>query len=198
MFVALKSAHLTARAVADGHELWRITKDVTGPMAADGGLLFVSAGEAIEALRGSDGGTAWIVPRVKAVAPLVSRAGWVIAVTDKEILAIQAKDGQVVWRHPAGGVRLAPDIDGDRLYAGADDGRILALTIASGEVAWEKYLKGGVSTIAAKDGRIYAGAGDKQFYCLDGRSGSERWPRRIGSIPTGHCGDEEHVYHGAR
>ena len=195
VFVALKSAHLTARAVSDGHELWRITKDVTGPMAADGGLLFVSAGEAIEAVRGSDGGTAWIVPRVKAVAPLVSRAGWVIAVTDKEIIAIQAKDGQVVWRHPAGGVRLAPDIDGDRLYAGADDGRILALTIASGEVAWERYLKGGVSTIAAHGGRVYAGAGDKQFYCLDGRSGSERWPRRIGSIPTGHIAvDEEHVY----
>ena len=195
VFIALKSAHLTARAVADGHELWRITKDVTGPMAAAGGLLFVAAGEAVEAVRGSDGGTAWIVPRVKTVAPLVSRSGWVIAVTDTEIVAIQAKDGRVVWRHPAGGVRLSPDIDGDRLYAGAEDGRVLALTLVSGAIAWEKFLPGGISTIAAHGGRVYAGAGDKQFYCLDGRSGRVEWPRRIGSIPTGRIAvDDEHVY----
>jgi len=116
-------------------------------------------------------------------------------VTDTEIIAIQAKDGQVVWRHPAGGVHLAPDIDGERLYAGADDGRILALTIASGAVAWDTYLPGGISTIGAHGGRVYAGAGNKQFYCLDGRSGKEQWLRRIGSIPTGHIAvDDEHVY----
>jgi len=195
IFVALKSAHLTARAVADGHELWRITKDVTGPMAADGGLLFVSAGEAIEAVRGADGGTAWIVPRVKAVAPLVSRAGWVIAVTDTEIIAIEGKDGRVVWRHPAGGVRLPPAIDGEHLYTGADDGRILALTLASGVVAWERYLPLGISTIAAYDGRVYAGAGNKQFYCLDGRAGKEQWLRRIGANATGRIAmDDDHVY----
>ena len=85
VFVALKSAHLTARAAADGHEVWRIAKVVTSPIAAADGLVFVSAGDAIEAMRGSDGGNAWIVPRVKTVAPLVARDGWVIAVTDAEI-----------------------------------------------------------------------------------------------------------------
>jgi hypothetical protein len=198
VFVALKSGHLTARAVTDGHELWRIAKDVTAPMAAGGGLLFVSAGEAVEALRGLDGGNAWIVPRVKTVAPLVVRAGWVIAVTDAEILAIRAADGQVVWRHPAGGVHLPPDVDGERLYTGADDGRVLALALASGEVAWEKYLPGGVTTIRARAGRVYAGAGDKQFYCLDGRSGAMQWQRRIGAIPVGRIAvDDERVYFAA-
>ncbi len=181
--------------MADGHELWRIEKDVTVPMAADGGLLFVSAGEAVEAVRGLDGGSAWIVPRVKTVAPLTVRAGWVIAVTDAEILAIRAADGQIVWRHPAGGVHLAPDVDGDRLYAGADDGRVLALMLTSGEVAWEKYLPGGVSNIGARAGRVYAGAGDKQFYCLDGRSGALQWQRRTGGIPVGRIAvDDERVY----
>ena len=79
-------------------------------MAADGGLA-VRVGR--RRGRGAAGvptaRRAWIVPRVKAVAPLVSRAGWVIAVTDAEIVAIRAKDGEVVWRHAAGGVRLPPD-----------------------------------------------------------------------------------------
>jgi outer membrane protein assembly factor BamB len=198
VFVALNSAYLSARSGTDGHELWRIAKDITVPMAADGGLLFLSAGDAVEAVRGGDGGNAWIVPRVKTVAPLVARAGWVIAVTDAEIVAIRAKDGQVVWRHPAGGVRLAPATDGEHLYAGADDGRTLALVLTSGAVIWEKYLPGGVTAIAAHGGRLYAGAGDKQFYCLDGQSGSRHWTRRIGSIPTGHIAvDEERVYFAA-
>ena len=75
-------------------------KNVTVPMAVERGLLFVSAGEAIQAIRAADGGSAWIVPRVKTVAPVVARGGWVMAVTDTEILAIRAKDGQLVWRHP--------------------------------------------------------------------------------------------------
>jgi outer membrane protein assembly factor BamB len=198
VFIALTSAHLTARAVADGHEVWKVAKDVTVPMAAGGGFVFVSAGEAVEALRGADGGNAWTVPRVKAVAPLVAHAGWVIAVTDAEILAIRAQDGQVAWRHPAGGVRLAPGVDGDFVYAAADDGRVLALTLATGGVAWESYLPGGVTAITAHAGRVYAGAGDKQFYCLDGRTGKALWQKRVGSSPVGRiAADDERVYFAA-
>jgi hypothetical protein len=132
---------------------------------------------------------------VKTVAPLVAKDGWVIAVTDAEILAIRAKDGTVVWRHAAGGVRLPPDIDGDRVYTGAEDGRVLALTLATGADAWERYLTGGVTTLAAKAGRIYAGAGDKQFHCLDARSGRISWSRSIGSFPTGRIAvDDQRVY----
>jgi hypothetical protein len=197
VFVALKSAHLTARAVGDGREVWRITKDVS-TMAAEGGLLFLSAGEAIEAIRGADGKSAWIVPRVKTVAPLVARAGWVIAVTDTEILAIRAKDGEVVWRHAAGSVKLPPAIDGDRVYTGADDGRVLALTLSSGAMQWEIFLDRGVTAIAARDGRVYAGAGDKQFYGLDGRSGATKWPFRIGANVIGRIAvDDERVYFAA-
>jgi outer membrane protein assembly factor BamB len=195
VFVALKSAQLTARAAADGRVLWRIAKAITTPIAAADGLVFVSAGDAIEAVRGSDGGNAWLVPRVKTVAPLVVKDGWVVAVTDAEILAIRAKDGAVVWRHPAGGVRLPPDIDGERLYAGAEDGRVLALTLETGGVAWERYLTGGVMAIAAKAGRVYAGAGDKEFYCLDGRSGKTAWQRSIGAFATGRIAvDDDRVY----
>ncbi len=195
VFIALKSAHLTARAVSDGHELWRITKDVSVPMAAAGGLLFVSAGEAIEAIRSSDGASAWVVPRVKTAAPLVTAGAWLIATTDTEVLAISTSDGRVAWRHLAGGVRLAPAIDAGRVYTGAEDGRMLALTLATGAMVWEQYLPGGVNSLAASAGRVYAGGGDKQFYCLDGSSGKVRWPRRVGSIPGGQIAiDDERVY----
>lgn len=198
VFLAFKSAHLSARDAADGSELWKIDKNVTAPLAAGGGFVFVSAGDAIEALRGSDGATAWIVPRIKVVAPLLAHDGWLIAVTDAEVLAIRASDGHVVWRLPAGGIRQAPAIDGDRLYLGADDGRLLGVTLATGAVAWERYVAGGVTSIAAHLGLVYVGAGNKYFYCLDAGKGREKWAVRVGSIPTGTIAvDDERVYFGS-
>jgi outer membrane protein assembly factor BamB len=197
VFVALKTGQIAALAVKDGHELWRVSKDITVAMAADSGLLFVAAGEAVEALRGADGRNAWTVPRLKTVAPLVASGGWVIAVTEAEIVAIRAKDGEVAWRHAAGGVRLPPAIDGEYLYAGALDGRVLALTLASGAVAWEYYVPEGVSTMAARAGRVYVGGGDKYFYCLSGRSGKgkEEWQRSIGARLIGRIAvDDDRVY----
>jgi outer membrane protein assembly factor BamB len=198
VFIALTSAHLTARSVADGRELWRIEKVITAPMVAGGGLLFVAAAESIEALRVADGGTAWIAPRLKTIAPLIVRGDWLIAVTESEIVAIRATDGQVVWRHAAAGVHLAPDIDGEYLYAGANDGAVVALTLSSGAEVWQEFVTGGVTAIAARGGRVYVGGGDNLFYCLDGRGGAKKWDRRIGAPVIGRIAvDDERVYFAA-
>jgi outer membrane protein assembly factor BamB len=198
VYLALKTAHLAARAVADGREIWKKEKNVTAPLAAAGGFVFVSAGDAVEALRGSDGASAWIVPRVKVVAPLLARDGWLIAVTDTEVLAIRSSDGHVVWRHAAGGVRQAPAIDGDRVYVGANDGRVLALELQTGAVGWERFVPGGVTTIAAHLGLVYVGTGSKHFYCLDAHKGAVKWPMRVGANPIGRIAvDGERVYFSA-
>ena len=199
IYIALRTGQLVARGAADGHELWRAKRTVTSPLAAADGLVFVAAGEAIEALHGTDGKTAWIVPRVKIAAPLVATDGWLVAVTDADVLAIRASDGDVVWRRPAGGVILPPAIDGPRLYTGASDGRVLALELSTGEVAWEHYVPGGVTALAAHGGEVYVGAGDKDFYCLSARNGKESWPKRVGSIVTGRiAADDQRVYLSAR
>jgi len=198
VFLALSSAHLTARDARDGRELWRIAKNVAGPFAADAGLVFVSSGDAIEALHAADGTSAWTVPRLKAVAPLLAAAGFVFVVTDAEIVAVHARDGGVAWRHAAGGVRQAPAFDGDRLYLGANDGRIAAMELATGAVRWEEYVPGGVTALSAHRGRVYAGAGDKHLYCLDARDGSIKWPFRVGAIVLGGIAvDDDRVYFAA-
>ena len=198
IFLALRSAHFVARHLADGRELWRIQKDVSTPFTAADGLVFISAGDAIEALRATDGASAWLVPRVKAVAPLVAAGGFVFVVTSQELLAIRAADGAVAWRKPAGGVQLAPAIDGTRVYIGANDGRIVAMETADGTPRWEEYVSGGVTALAAAAGRVYAGAGDRRFYCLDARNGAQSWSFRVGGAPAGRIAvDDERVYFAA-
>ena len=195
-YLSLRTAHVAALALTDGKEIWRIAKTVTTPMGAGGGLLFVAAGDAIEAVRGTDGATAWIAPRLKTAAPLVASDALLIVATDTELIALDAKDGHVLWRLAAGGsIKLAPVVDSGRVYAGADDGRLIAVDAASGRLLWEKYVQGGVTSLGASRDRVYAGGGDKHFHCFDAAKGSGKWSKRIGSNPTGAVAvDDDHVY----
>lgn len=199
VYVALASGHLTARDAADGKEIWRQTRSVTARMAADGDLLFVASGDAIEAVRGDTGTIAWTVPRTTPVAPLIASSGWLIATTDTELIAIRAATGEVAWRQAAGGVKLAPVIDGDRVFTGAEDGRLLVINLKDGSVAWQAFFTGGIAAIAAHRGRVYVGAGDKMFYCLDAaKKADPKWQYRIGALAVGHVSvDDEHVYFAA-
>jgi outer membrane protein assembly factor BamB len=195
IFLALRTGHVVAIQASDHRELWRVERNVTSPSAAAGGLLFLAAGDAIEALRGDDGASAWLVPRVTPAAPLVAAGGLVYAVTAEEIIALRAKDGAIAWRRPAGGVKQAPAIDGDRVYLGAEDGRIVAMDVADGTPRWEAWVPLGVTAIHAGGARVYAGAGDKHLYCHDARTGNRQWPRRIGALISGAIAvDDERVY----
>jgi len=195
-FIALSSAHVVALALADGEEAWRVARNVTAPMAAASGHLFLAAGDAIEALRGSDGATAWVAPRLTPTAPLVVAGATLVVATETEVVALRTDTGAIAWRAAAGGVRLAPEIDADRVFVGANDGHILGLDLATGAVVWEQDVPLGVTALAASGGRVYVGAGDKKFYCFDARGkGKSEWDTRIGAIPAGHIAvDEDRVY----
>jgi outer membrane protein assembly factor BamB len=195
VYLSFRSAHVAALSLVDGHELWRIARNVTTPMDAAGGLLYFSAGEAIEAVRGTDGATAWIAPRLKAMAPVVSSGTLLVVATETELVALDTKDGHVLWRLAAGGIKQAPVVDGGRVYAGADDGRIVAVDAASGTLTWEKYVEGGVTSLGAYRDRVYAGGGDKQFHAFDAIKGSHKWSKSIGSNPVGFIAvDDDRVY----
>ena len=196
--VFIAYAHeLDAIAASDDHVLWTQPDALSCPMAADGALLFECRGTGIEGRRAVDGVVAWTLDNVTTKAPLVAHGGWLLVVTDKEILAIRDSDGAVVWRNPAGGVHLAPAVDGDDLYLGADDGRLLALSLATGAERWHVFVQGGITALAAAYGRTYAGGGDKKLYGFDGRDGQpiRGWPWRIGAFIVGRIAvDEDHVY----
>jgi outer membrane protein assembly factor BamB len=195
-YVALRSGHLVAHDLGDGKEAWRIDLAVTQPMATANGLLFISGGNAIQALRGADHTVAWTVPNITTTAPIVAVDEWLIAVTDSEVLAIAAKDGRVIWHKPAGGVVVAPAVDEDHVYVGSSDGTVLALKLATGEQSWDAFVDGGVMAIAAYRGIVYVG-GDKAMNCY--RNGKFDWRFPIGSAVIGHIAvDEDRIYFTAR
>jgi outer membrane protein assembly factor BamB len=200
VYIALASGELTARSATDGKPLWRIKKDLASPMVTGDDLVFVAGGDAVEAIRASDGASAWILPRTTPTAPLLVDGDTLFVVSEPDLVAVRAKTGEVIWRRPAGGVRLAPAIDGDHVYLGADDGRVLALKRGDGAVVWERFFTGGVTAIGAARGLVYLGAGDKFFYCLQGaKKGNNEWEKQIGSLVIGRIVvDDQRVYFAAR
>lgn len=196
VYVAFSSGQLAARDAADGHEVWRVKKDVSAPMAAGGGLVFVVGGDAVEAIKADAGASAWVLPRVAPAAPLLLDSDILFVTTETEVIAVRAATGEVIWRHAAGGVRLRPSVDAGRVYVGAQDGRVLALNRADGAMLWERFFPGGVTAMGAGHGLVYIGAGDKFLYCLQGaKKGANEWQRRLGGYAVGRVGvDDEHVY----
>lgn len=116
--------------------------------------------------------------------------------------------GGVRWSFFAEGpVRMAPTIDGDKLYFGADDGNVYCLRLVDGQQVWtyrpsnvDRRLPGNghmismwpVRTGLVVEGTtVYGGAGlfpehDVYVFALDTQTGVERWKRTISQPAQGY------------
>jgi len=181
IYVALRSGAIVARAFRDGAEVWKRTLGTERPIATDSGLVFVVSGSGIQALRATDGSTAWSHDFRAPSAPLLAKSGWLIVVSDTTVTALRAKDGTVVWTRELGIVYRRPAIEGDRLYVPTDDGRLVALELEHGTPVWEHEVLGVPGEPVATSDRVYFGASDRQFYSLKAATGEVDWTWRVGA-----------------
>jgi outer membrane protein assembly factor BamB len=196
IFVAHLPGMVAAYAVADGRELWRADLRPDAPIAVDDDRVFVSAGEAIHALRASDGTTLWRAPSGTVTVRPVAREGWVVVSSGDSLRALRATDGSAVWTRDVKYVEQPPAILGNSLIVGTADGFIGSRDLRTGEEGWRRQIGGSPAEPIVFGDRIYVGASDKRFYCLDALDGEFLWsPIRVGaSMPMRAVADTERVY----
>lgn len=195
IFVGLKTAQVVAYGVKTGAVAWQVDLAVDQSMAADDGRLFVPAGDAIHALRADTGAPVWIAAAGTVTAPLLVRAGWVIAAAGSQLSAYQAADGKALWHRELAPITVRPAVDGDVLYVSITDGRLVAMDLPNGTVRWERQLGGAPAEPLALGDRVYVGATDKHFYCLKAASGEIDWKVRVGAeVRAAAALDDERVY----
>jgi outer membrane protein assembly factor BamB len=195
VLLALRSGVLTARAVADGAELWTAKLPIDQPIAADDGRVFVVTGERLHALSGEAGTPLWEAPIGQPSAPIVARGGWVIAASGGAVTAIRAADGERVWSKATGAVSERPAIDGDVLYLPLAEGRLAALDLKTGTERWSQEVGPSPTEPLVYASRVYLGSEWKRFLCLDAADGEELWNHNLGTRIIGPAAaDASRVY----
>ena len=125
---------------------------------------------------------------------------------DDKVYCLDAKTGRELWTHYTDGpVRLAPTIQGTRLYVGSDDGLVYCLDAATGKELWQTRIgpsdrripgNGRVisvfpvrTSIIVRDGVLYTTAGmfpseGIHIVALDAATGKERWRQVQNDLPA--------------
>jgi len=195
ILVVLQSGAVEAHRASDGTTLWKVELRSELPLAADGDRVYVAAGEAIHALKATDGTPEWLAPTGNVTAPLVAHAGWVIAATQKALTAYRAADGTKVWSRELGNQRETATIEGDNLYVPLEDGRLVALDLRSGEEKWARHLTGPLSEVLALPDRVYVRSADKHLYCYRASDGERDWRVLFGAVMRGRpAADDKRIY----
>src|SRR5262249_23997779 len=161
--VVLQSGAVEAHRVTDGTTAWTVELRSDFPVAADGDRVYVAAGEAIHALKATDGTEEWLGPSGSVTAPLAAHARWVLAATEKALTPYRAADGRTVWSRDIGLQRESATIEADNLYVPLQDGRLLALNLQDGADKWVRHLTGPLSEVLALPERVYVRSADKHL-----------------------------------
>ena len=125
---------------------------------------------------------------------------------DDQVRCLDAATGRELWSFfTEGPVRLAPTVDGGRVYFGSDDGRVYCLDAATGAVVWQvqatpedRRITGNGRVISAwpvrtsvvvRDGLAYTTAGmfpseGVHLLALDAATGAGKWRQVQTDLPA--------------
>jgi outer membrane protein assembly factor BamB len=93
-----------------------------------------------------------------------------------EVIAFDAKTGDVRWRKTIGPSESSPLVQGGLVYVGDWRGDVYALGARSGNVVWRFHTGGRVKgAVSAASGRVYVGSYDGHVYALGARNGRRIW-----------------------
>lgn len=193
--VAYLPGVIVVHRASDGEQVWKTDLNPEQRLAADETMLFVASGEAVHALRLTDGAPAWRAPTGTLTAPLLVAGGWVIAANATKLIALRAADGTAVWTIDAPAQREGAAISGETLFVPSNDGYVRARSLKSGTAIWEQRLGGqpGEPVVIGND--VLVSGTDKALYKLSVASGHVSWRNRVGASIRGPAAtDGERVF----
>ena len=111
-----------------------------------------------------------------------------IGSTDKNLYALNANTGTLVWKYTMGQQILSsPAVINGVVYVGSLDNNLYALDAATGALLWKYAAGGGIaSSPAIVNGVVYVGCRDKDIYALNAANGALLWksPDSFGGLQS--------------
>lgn len=149
--VADREGQITAYALADGRQLWRVQRELplSGGIGVLGDTLLLGTlkGEVL-CLAAADGAERWRAQvSSELIAPPRGEGDLVLAQTvDGKLFALAAGDGKQRWMQERGEPALTlrgtstPALDGSAVYAAFASGKLVSLARSDGAARWEATL----------------------------------------------------------
>ena len=106
---------------------------------------------------------------------------------DKNIYAVDARDGSLIWKFTTGDcIESSPAVVNGKVYTGADDGYVYCLDAYNGSQIWKMFAGGDIQASFAASvilrsspivvgGKVYVGSLDTNLYCFDADNGTVDW-----------------------
>ncbi len=133
--------------------------------------------------------------------PLVHDGIVYAASMDRNVYAVDARTGDLIWsfRAEGGFAGSSPVIGDGKLYIGSYDQIMYAIDAKTGELAWKFRTMGKiVATATFHDGKVYFGSSDYNGYCVDAGSGQLAWKfKTYGEVMCQPTIYKDHVFFGS-
>lgn len=168
------------------HWKFKTDQDLWSTPATDGKLIYLpSMNHHLYAIDIESGNQVWqseVLGGAVAGQPAFSADGVLyVGTIAAEMLAIDSRDGHVLWRVPAGGwIWSGPRLEGDRLFYGDLDGSVFAVDAKTGSIVWRIQPDTGpdraiIGTPLVMGDVLYFGASSGILYAVNKVDGSPIW-----------------------
>ena len=186
VYVGSDDGHIYCLDVTMGMFLWKraVGGSARSSPAVVEGRVYVGGDRDVFCLNASDGAIIWSYPAVNRVhsSPAVAEGVIYFASDDFFVYALNASNGDEIWRQHTGSVFSSPCVYNGFVYIGSTDGYVCALNASTGTKVWQYLTDGSVSSSpSVAYGRVYVGSDDNNVYCLNASNGHELW-----RSPTGY------------
>lgn len=100
-----------------------------------------------------------------------------IGAYDNNLYAINAKDGEFIWKYPTeGGVVSRPAIDQGVVYFGSEDKKLYAVSQRSGKLFWDYRSEGPIrSSPCIAEGHVFVGSDDGFLHAININTHRRTW-----------------------
>jgi hypothetical protein len=186
---------LAARAMQDGHELWKSDLVPTGRIVASGTLVFVPVDGGVRAVDAATGTVRWTL-QAPAPLSLTADAGRLIVAAGRTLRAVALADGTPAWqRDLPGDVRAGPAADTALGAVALADGSILAFDPATGQDAWRVAADITATSMAVTSRLVLIGTVDGNACGLQTLRGAVAWCYPVRVPVIGSAAADQRFYY---
>lgn len=181
-----------------GSVAWKtaLPAGVTRSVTASADTVYVGAGDALVALRLSDGTIVWqsTVGAIGSCGTPTVAGGLVYDAVNLDgdgshpvmVVAVDVASGAVRWHYtsPAGRPTYTPAVAGGRAYLVSEDGTVVAVDAATGSTIWSTATGAANEALPAlADGLVYVATNGHLLEAVDAGNGTVQWQASIVGVP---------------